>query len=825
MSLASTAPARRARAALAASLAVAALSCVDGGPTGGGRAVSIAIEPSFQVLPTDFPSGPIDGIRLTALDASSLEVVGSATVSVDPSATEWAVDLAIDLGDASNVTVVVEVELTSGPVVEWSGRLGPIVVGRSLGGGGAHEVAVFRGPLDNLDVESVTIAAPPGPILVGGSVGLGATVQLVAGSDAQPSLFWFSLDPAVATVTDGPDGAVVLGVGPGTTTIAVGAGPAVDEVEVEVLPRVQSVTVSPATASVDGLGVQVPYAATVIDGFGQPAPEEPITWSTSDPAVATVDGGGLVTTVGFGTVRVRATAAGVTGEGALTVRGPDLVPTEFIVTPDGVDEIVDFVATGFDVTVTNEGAVLAPATTLGIRVLDATLGIEVHPTLQFAIPQLTAGESHSFSATPEGQAQLVELPALLRFEAVADLEAVVGEEDETNNVATSADIGVQPPLFTKTWVGGALGAPNDWDRAENWVPAGVPTASDRVFVQSVPDAPVLSSSVTVAALELGDAMVVNLGGFDLSVSGALRAVGEGVFNGTVTITGTEGALEGNLDGLVIAADRPLSGSLFLGGDLTVGGGDLDVGPNSVGVAGDLLVTGAASQLVMDDPGSVVDVAGSATFDGGSHVGLLTAGTLLVGGDFSATSSSSTSFVGEGTHTVILDGSLAQTVSLSAPGTTQQRLQNLTVANFTDGAAFASPVVVMGTFVSDDVKLSRAAPGAVLDLRGVAQISFTQMVGLPVELTSTSGGPTHTIHFVTFSQMDPADVQLRAQLPGLGINFPLLLDGMAFDTPDFTTGAHLEAVRGSGVDLMVVELVGPSPANGFYVENAGTQIIW
>jgi hypothetical protein len=825
VSLASTTRVRSARAALAVVFAVAALSCVEGDPTGTGRAVSIDIAPSFQVLPSDFASGPIDGIRLTALEASSLEVAGSVNVSVDPTADEWAVELAVDLGGATSMSVFVEVELTSGGVVEWSGRLGPITVGRSLGGGGPYRVEVFRGPLDNLDVESVTIVEPPTQILVGGSAPLGATVQLIAGSDAQPSLFWVSLDPAVATVMADVEGAFVLGMSPGIVTIAVGAGPAVDEVELEVLPRVQSVDVTPATASVDGLGVQIPYAATVTDGFGQPAPEEPITWSTSDPVVATVDDGGLVTSVGFGTVRVRATAAGVTGEGTLTVRGPDLVPTEFVVTPDGIDEIVDFVATGFDVTVTNQGAVVATATTLGIRVLDATLGTEVHPTLQFAIPPLNPGESHSFSATPEGQAQPVELPSLLRFEGVADFGQVVDEEDETNNVATSTDIGVQPPLFTKTWVGGALGAPNDWDTPENWVPAGVPTAADRVFVQSVPDPPVLSSSVTVASLELGDAMAVNLGGFDLSVSGALRAVGEGVVNGTVTITGTEGALEGILDGLVIAADRPLSGPLFLMGDLTMNGGALGVGPSSVTVGGDLLVTGETSRLVMQNGEGVVDVGGSATFDGGSHVDLLTAGTLVVRGDFTATSSSSTSFVGAGTHTVILDGSLAQTVFLSSPGTTQQRFQNLTVQNFTDGVAFASRTVVMGTFFSDDVKLTRAASDALLDLRGIAQIRFTEVVGLPVALTSTSGGPSHEILFVTFSQMSPADVQLRVELPGLGVNFPLLLDGMTFDSPDFTTGAHLEAVRGSGVDLMVVELVGPTPANGIYIQNTGTEVIW
>ena len=74
-------------------------------------------------------------------------------------------------------------------------------------------------------------------------------------------------------------------------------------------------------------------------------------------------------------------------------------------------------------------------------------------------------------------------------------------------------------------------------------------------------------------------------------------------------------------------------------------------------------------------------------------------------------------------------------------------------------------------------------------------------------------------------MNPADIQLRLELPGLGVNSPMLLSNMTFDSPNFTSGAHLEAVRGSGIDVMSVELSNPFPVNGFFIANPGTQVLW
>jgi hypothetical protein len=67
------------------------------------------------------------------------------------------------------------------------------------------------------------------------------------------------------------------------------------------------------------VGANVRHRATVIDEAGMERPEVEVQWSTSDPEVATVDRAGVMTAHKTGTVRLRATGEGVTGEHAYAV--------------------------------------------------------------------------------------------------------------------------------------------------------------------------------------------------------------------------------------------------------------------------------------------------------------------------------------------------------------------------------------------------------------------------------------------------------------------------------------------------------------------------
>jgi Tol biopolymer transport system component len=84
-------------------------------------------------------------------------------------------------------------------------------------------------------------------------------------------------------------------------------------------PRpVASVVVSPATRTLL-TGDEQRYAARVLDANGQDITDRPITWSSSNPTVASISTDGLVTALQPGTVSINASVEGRTGSGALQV--------------------------------------------------------------------------------------------------------------------------------------------------------------------------------------------------------------------------------------------------------------------------------------------------------------------------------------------------------------------------------------------------------------------------------------------------------------------------------------------------------------------------
>lgn len=100
-----------------------------------------------------------------------------------------------------------------------------------------------------------------------------------------------------------------------------------------VAPVPSGITVTPATSVLTALGQTVRLAATVRDGNGNPIANADVRWSSSDPAVATVDQSGLVTAVKRGTCTISATTGGVTGRARISVEPPS--PASVAITPDG----------------------------------------------------------------------------------------------------------------------------------------------------------------------------------------------------------------------------------------------------------------------------------------------------------------------------------------------------------------------------------------------------------------------------------------------------------------------------------------------------------
>lgn len=130
---------------------------------------------------------------------------------------------------------------------------------------------------------------------------------------------WSSSDASVATV----DGAgLVTAAGNGTTTITATVGGASGSAAVKVMQSARSVTVSPAadtTAPADSLRL----TATARDGNGHLVNDAEFTWSSSDMAVAAVDGSGLVTGMAEGVATITASSGGAEGAAEITVENPD----------------------------------------------------------------------------------------------------------------------------------------------------------------------------------------------------------------------------------------------------------------------------------------------------------------------------------------------------------------------------------------------------------------------------------------------------------------------------------------------------------------------
>src|SRR3989442_14807014 len=83
-------------------------------------------------------------------------------------------------------------------------------------------------------------------------------------------------------------------------------------------PPVASVTVRPAAATLLS-GDTVRLVATALDASRDTLKDRPISWQTSDAAVATVSATGLVTGVGSGTASVTAVVEGQSGASGVTV--------------------------------------------------------------------------------------------------------------------------------------------------------------------------------------------------------------------------------------------------------------------------------------------------------------------------------------------------------------------------------------------------------------------------------------------------------------------------------------------------------------------------
>jgi len=171
-------------------------------------------------------------------------------------------------------------------------------------------------------VTTVTVAPASASVAVGATSPLQATVKDQSGNVMTgQTVTWSSSNTASATVSSG---GVVTGVAAGSATITATSsgksGTSVITVTASPPPApvVTTVTVAPASASI-APAATVPLQATVKDQNGAVMTGQTVTWSTSNPAAATVNSTGLVSGVAAGLATITATSSGKTGTSSITV--------------------------------------------------------------------------------------------------------------------------------------------------------------------------------------------------------------------------------------------------------------------------------------------------------------------------------------------------------------------------------------------------------------------------------------------------------------------------------------------------------------------------
>ena len=186
---------------------------------------TLAVVPTFSgaVASSADQAGDITRIRVTARLQATGEVLTTFTQDVAPAANEWTLTVEMQI-PASGGQVVLTIELVSvasdgGETVEFSGQTQPIPLTTGAPTQ-AREVPVGRGPIENLGVTGLTIEPTGDTLVIGDSTSVSATTT-PANAANSPTIFFSSLDPTIATVSDN---GTVTGVLDGSARIVAAAG-------------------------------------------------------------------------------------------------------------------------------------------------------------------------------------------------------------------------------------------------------------------------------------------------------------------------------------------------------------------------------------------------------------------------------------------------------------------------------------------------------------------------------------------------------------------------------------------------------------------------
>ena len=203
---------------------------------------------------------------------------------------------------------------------------------------------------------------------------------------------------------------------------------------------VVTVQVTPATDTLNALGLMRQFAAAATNASGGPIAGKTFTWTSSDSTVATVDVSGLATAVDNGTATITATVDGIAGTATLVVAQ---VPVSISVTPanDTLVALTDTLRLVLAVTDGRSQTIASPSVTWAsadeaIVTVDST-GLVTSVATGSTIVTATAGAVSATATVTVIQvaASVVVTPTVSTFASLGDTARIAAAVLDAKSVA------------------------------------------------------------------------------------------------------------------------------------------------------------------------------------------------------------------------------------------------------------------------------------------------------------------------------------------------------------------------------------------------------
>ena len=282
----------------------------------------------------------------------------------------------------------------------------------------------------SVEQEAVALSLTPEDVVLHA---LGDTLRLLAetaDANGHPvPVAWSSSDTAVAQVDDS---GLVAAAGNGTATITAAAGRGTAKsVTVTVEQEAVALSLSAEEVAFRALGDTLRLIAGATDANGHPVP---VTWLSSDTAVARVDDSGLVTAAGNGTATITATAGRNTASATVRV---EQEPVALSLTPEAVTfralgDTLRLVAEATDANGHPIPVAWSSSDTVVARVDDSGL-VTAAGNGTATITATAGGDAASAAVTVEQEVVAVSVtPEEVAFHALGDTLRLVAEAADAN---------------------------------------------------------------------------------------------------------------------------------------------------------------------------------------------------------------------------------------------------------------------------------------------------------------------------------------------------------------------------------------------------------